>query len=755
MKTHYSCAELAALQLPGYPVTKKGWYAFVEREAWTFVEVKGSGGKGGLRREYAPPEGVAKLIASRQAIQAAGVAAGATSAAVAALRAEREATRAAKTAAAADDIYAQLTGKGRAQFDATFDIVMLWRNWFGAQNANGKKIGRNQSFAAFAAAYNGRHLAGVTNELRAACGKLSARSIQRWVLASEKNGLVVMADKRSLKRTGTSTIEQYPALEKLVLAVLTEKPHIQHTHLWQLINHHSIDASTGEILWPAISYSCLNRYVVKWKAANAQLFTAVTNPDAWKSKYMASLGRADAGIVRLNQLWEFDGTPADWALTDGRHTASVVIDVYSRRPKILFSKTPRTETNKLLLRSALLDWGVPETAGTDNGTDYVSREMLMCFEELAIEHHRCAPFSPWQKPHVESFIKTYLHGIMELLDNFIGHSVAERSELEARSTFAEQLFKKNAVVQVELSSAEMQRLTDAWIEGSYMQAVHSGIETTPFARVAAYTGSVRRIENERALDILLAKPATRTPVITAKGIRYDKADFIHADLMRHIGKDADIRLDPNDLGRLIVRVDGEFVCVAVNAARLGHQRAEVAAHGRAMQAKEISEQKRQLKAMKRGLPSTDEMVRDLLMSRAEAAGRLAHLPKRADAYDTPALREAARAAERLDGEIGALAPDAGIVIVERVPDEIATRMPAATQKISVIPETPELRWRKHEELRARFDRGEHIPELENEQVRRWLTTYPLSPEGRALAKKYAAPMEKAKPAATGLASLIR
>ncbi len=750
MKTHYSCAEMAALRLPDFPTTERGWRKAVDRDAYPFIEQK-SGGRNGVTRLYAPPERIAKLIASRAAIQQVGESARATTAAVAAIRAEAATTRTEKTTSASADIYNQLTGAGQKKFDATFDLVMLWRNWFAAHNVGGKTLGRNESFAAFAAAYNGQHLTGVSGEIRAARTHISPRSIQRWVLESEKNGLLVMADQRTIKGGGVSEIERHPALEKLILAVLTEKPHVQHTHMWTIINAHAIDADSGEILWPVVSYSCLNRYINKWKAQNAQVFTAVTNPDAWKSKYMASLGRADAGIARLNQLWEMDGTPADWALTDGRHTASVVIDIYARRPRILFSKTPRTETNKLLLRGALLEWGVPEEIATDNGTDYVSREMLLCFDELGVAHHRCAPFSPWQKPHVESFIKTYLHGILELLDNFIGHNVGERSELESRASFADQLFKKNGVVHVELSAAEMQSLSDAWLLGTYMQNVHSGIEMRPFERVANYTGTVRRIDNERALDILLAKPAKRSPVITAKGIRYDKADYIHADLLRHIGKDADIRLDPNDLGQIIVRVDGAFVCIAKNGARLGIKRAEVAAHGRAMQAKEVSAQKKALKAMSRGLPSTDQIVRDLVMKKAVDAGKLSYLPKKSVSHNTEALRDAARAAARLDGALVPITPDGSIV----VPEAIAAVLPAPTAKVRVIPETAELRYRKHCDLAARFAAGEIIPEMEIEQVRTWLVSYPKSPEWQAMTKRYAPKKETAKPVGSGLAASIR
>ncbi len=43
-KTSYSCAELAALKLPGFPSTKKGWIDFVSRQKWQKQERVGRGG---------------------------------------------------------------------------------------------------------------------------------------------------------------------------------------------------------------------------------------------------------------------------------------------------------------------------------------------------------------------------------------------------------------------------------------------------------------------------------------------------------------------------------------------------------------------------------------------------------------------------------------------------------------------------------------------------------------------------------------
>lgn len=62
MKTHYSILELLEMKLENLPTTKMGLGSKVVRESWPFIEVAGKGGKGGKRREYAPPPEVLKLI---------------------------------------------------------------------------------------------------------------------------------------------------------------------------------------------------------------------------------------------------------------------------------------------------------------------------------------------------------------------------------------------------------------------------------------------------------------------------------------------------------------------------------------------------------------------------------------------------------------------------------------------------------------------------------------------------------------------
>ncbi len=66
-KTHYSCAELAAFNLPGLPGSEKRMRDRVVADGWASRQVACKGGKGGIRREYQPPAAIARLIAARQA----------------------------------------------------------------------------------------------------------------------------------------------------------------------------------------------------------------------------------------------------------------------------------------------------------------------------------------------------------------------------------------------------------------------------------------------------------------------------------------------------------------------------------------------------------------------------------------------------------------------------------------------------------------------------------------------------------------
>lgn len=71
IKTHYSAAELAGMRLPGLPGTIRGVQLLAERAPWDCIEVTGRGGK---RREYAPPADIMAAVRAQAAQQLAALA---------------------------------------------------------------------------------------------------------------------------------------------------------------------------------------------------------------------------------------------------------------------------------------------------------------------------------------------------------------------------------------------------------------------------------------------------------------------------------------------------------------------------------------------------------------------------------------------------------------------------------------------------------------------------------------------------------
>ena len=243
---------------------------------------------------------------------------------------------------------------------------------------------------------------------------------------------------------------------------------------------------------------------------NARDLLAVTNPDRDRSRHRPAGGDAAARIVRLNQLWELDSTPADVICADGRRYAIVAaIDIWSRQARVLVVPTSRATAIAALLRRCIMEWGVPEAVRTDEGNDYTSRHVLGVLADLEIEHRPCPPYTPEAKPFVERFLGTLTGDLFATLPGFSGHDVAQAQALRSRKSLAARCGEDDAEIYgATLTAEELQERCDTWCDAVYGRRPHTGLGgASPFARRASWAEPVRRVHDERALDALLAEPA--------------------------------------------------------------------------------------------------------------------------------------------------------------------------------------------------------------------------------------------------------
>lgn len=591
----------------------------------------------------------------------------------------------------------------------------------------------------------------VSKAVREAYPEFSGRSVQRWVTEYERGNFAALVDHRNgSDKKGKSIFSATPLLAAYAKKLMLERPGIKTESLYELLKTASIDAESGEVLFQAPSYHQVYRFQRSWIAENSELYLQQTNPDAWKNSAMVAYGNASEDVTEYNQRWEMDATPADWLLIDPdgkkrRYTVSGVINVYSRQAIVVVAPTPKTQTHCFALRLALLAWGVPKRIVTDNGADYQSDHFKRVLDALGVDHRTTKPFSGEEKPHIERFIGTLNHSILELLPNFAGHNVAERKAIEARRSFAERLARKGEIVDFadvvdgSCTGEFLQERINEWLLGIYSQREHSGLGTSPFLRAASWTGDIRRIRDERALDTLLARPASQNGqrTVQKKGILLDGAWFIAPALARiQTGHLVDV-FETEDLGRIIVHYEGEFVCVAECPERTGANRADIAALADTEQKERLKEARRRIKQETRGAPDTDELLSRHLREKAAAAGKLVQATFGGTSYTSHGLEQAALANQAIDG---IAKPSAGALVIggkvmtnlpQTAPKAEVHQMPSQSSRSQRTPEENMAEW---QEIDRRIVAGETVSEADA----RWHRTYPTSAQYRAESKKKAA-----------------
>jgi putative transposase len=665
MTAYYSCADLAAMKLPGFPATPKGWYELASREDLEYQEVKAAGGRGGIKRLYAPPAKALPLISGRESAQPQTIEQRRLQRIVASL-AEIEADIAADQVARqkqAETVLAgiaRLTDRESFSLQAHCQIAQSWQIWFCAIKPPLKK---SASWEPYADAYNAREIP-MAEAIREAFPQVSPRSVQRWVYEYERGHLDALVDRRSAarQRRSNTAFNAAPLLAAAASKMLLDKPGIRTQQLINLLATAATHPETGEQLFTPPTYGQVHRFQRAWIADHRDLYLRATNPDAWKNQSMLAFGSRSEDVTALNQRWEMDATPADWLLIDAdgkkrRYTVSVIVDVWSRRILIIVSRTPKTVTHCLALRAALLAWGVPAEIVTDNGQDYQSDHFRHVLAALGITHLTTAPFSPEEKPHVERAIKTLNHSILELLPSFAGHSVADRKAIESRESFAARLAKRGETIDFAATGAALTGARCRPPSTSGSPASTSNARTAPWP-ASAPTPRPRAGPAKPAASPTNAPSTSSSPVppAAASGPCRKRASPSTTPGSSPPSWPPSTWAAPSRSSRPRISAASSSTTAENSSASPRPPSAPASIARRSpkqasqMQRERIKAQSAEIKAATKGLPSTDDVVRRHLAEAARSAGKLvtAHFGVKAE-HHSDGLAEAAKAAAAIAG----------------------------------------------------------------------------------------------------------
>lgn len=457
---------------------------------------------------------------------------------------------------------------------------------------------------------------------------LSKTKFNNWLRRHDKDGLSGL-----LSGHGKPGSRFSAEKKNFIVECIYKNPKIRSVRVFEYFNNR---------FGSKVSRRTFERFIKCWKEENPQLYAYLVNPSSWRNKFRVSFGRSDERIDHFCQRWEADSTPADVICDDGkRYICPGLIDVFSRKPLVSLAETSKSTAIAALLRRGMITWGIPEELIKDHGKDFSSRHIKAICATFGIKTPFIPPHRPDLKPHIEAFWRTLAYGLFEELPNFIGHSVAERQSIRSREAFAKRFLKRGETVKVSLSPKALQKVINAWIRNKYEQDVHRGIGCRPAER-AACTKPVRRVGDERVLDILLAPIGE--PTVLKKGIMYKTAWYQAEALIFHIGEKVRIREDLQDVGRIFVfDQKGRFVCEAIDQALTGFT-VEDYRKQRKLQNQMI---RRANKALSKLAQIPENPMIALLQDRESVPGKVVPLVRQ-EAVEIPAAKEALKAIEARD-----------------------------------------------------------------------------------------------------------
>ena len=539
---------------------------------------------------------------------------------------------------------------------ARLDILAALSRW-----ESGNYPTLSQARRRFVAAYRRRE-AGAADSTYACISDISVRSLYRWrrnLGGKEAEGLA--------RRCAGRPSGLAPHIVDAVLAQL----HAGGSYATITNIHTVLTARYGD---EVPSLRSLQRWIRQWRNRHKQTATYLDSPERWRSQHQVAFGRLDAGVNRLNQIWEIDSTIADVALAAPqgemrlrRYALVGVVDVWSRRVMYQLAPVSSAAAIAQLLRRALTKWGVPEVLRLDNGRDYASERVALMAGALAIRIEHCRPFHPEEKPFIERAFRT-ASVAMEMLPGYVGHSVAERQHLRARERA--RVRAGEAPVDLgpsALSPAEFQAWLDNFSENDYGRRTHTSLGSSPWERANSWKGAVRRIEDERVLDVLyepVSKGGMRT--VVKRGIQVGRRWYVAPELGAHVGERVRCYRDFDDDARICVYGDDTWICWAVDAE--GVDRKEIALQARAVQRQSLRAELGHIRGARRKT-SAGEAWQEIAVARAEEAERIKALPQLAEAHTTAmtkAAEEAARAKEEVPAPLAAVTDEKVIRHIEEM-----------------------------------------------------------------------------------------
>lgn len=144
-----------------------------------------------------------------------------------------------------------------------------------------------------------------------------------------------------------------------------------------------------------------------------------------KQKKKRLLGKSTTKLSKANyanHVWSYD-LVSDQTACGRRIRCLTVIDEYTRYGLAIYTSRSITSGHvKRVLKDLFEKWGPPACIKSDNGPEFVAKEIQGWLKKAKVKTRYIDPGSPWQNGHNESFNAVFRDGC---LDRWLFYSVQE------------------------------------------------------------------------------------------------------------------------------------------------------------------------------------------------------------------------------------------------------------------------------------------------------------------------------------------
>lgn len=551
MKTHYTCAEMAEMKLPGFPGSERGLRTWLEKRNWPTKNIP-SRGKNGFKVEFQPPKDIMDLIRSR-AMHAAIKSAPAV---------KTETTAIVKTTVKTTELKDWQRDIAEARAAICAEVKRL-----AAIGGTERAIRSVIDMAALGTLPEHlQQLVVVANAKAGSSRALSRTSIYRWLSDLDK-GIGALAPKAMEKNT-------MPAWAGTVISLMArpQKPSLK--DCMREINEHLPAGIKAPSYWAA------DRFLKKMSKVDVQRGRMGSR----EIKNILPFVRRDTTGMWPSDAYTADGHSFDAEVAHRDHgrpfrpEVTTVLDI-STRKVVGWSVDLAESTWSVLdaLRHGCLSCGIPAIFYVDNGSGFknaaMSHEATGFMARLGITLTHSLPYNSQARGLEERSHKTFLVRAAKKLPTYIGKDMdAQAKQKVFKITRAD--IKKTGTSKLLISWNDFIQFLDDQIK-KYNDQPHRAL-----ARINdPITGNKRHQTPNEAWDAAIAEGWKPTPVDAhesddlfrpykeckvARGeVRlYNNLYFSH-DLTDYHGDTVRVGYDIHDASKVWVRNKaGQLICVA-------------------------------------------------------------------------------------------------------------------------------------------------------------------------------------------------